>query len=62
MTTQKCKLNFMILQIDLAIGYTNFIGVANQTHYIDNQFNLNFQPISLHELYIFISKWMVHCP
>ena len=38
----------MILQTKLALGSTNFIGIMNQIHYIDNQFNLNFQPISLH--------------
>jgi hypothetical protein len=35
----------MNLQINLAIGYTNFIGIMDQVHYIDNQFNLNFQSI-----------------
>jgi hypothetical protein len=44
----KCKLNFMILQTNLAIGSTNYIGILNQVHFIDNQFNSNFQPISLH--------------
>jgi hypothetical protein len=44
-----CKLNFTILQTNLAIiGSTNVIGIMNQAHYIDNQFNSNFQPISLH--------------
>ena len=44
----KHELNFMILQTNLAIGSTNFIGIMNQVYYIDNQFSLNFQPISLH--------------
>ena len=48
MNSQKCKLNFVILHINLAIGSSNFIGIMNQIHYIDNQLNLNFQPISLH--------------
>ena len=38
----------MILQTNLAIGSNKFIGIMNQVHYIDNQFNLNFQQISLH--------------
>ena len=37
----------MVLQINLARGSTNFIGFMNQVHYIDNQFDFNFQPISL---------------
>jgi len=40
--SQKCKLNFMILQTNLVVGSINFIGMMNQVHYIDNQFNLNF--------------------
>jgi hypothetical protein len=39
----------MILQTKLAIiGSTNVIGIMNQAHYIDKQFNSNFQIISLH--------------
>ena len=39
----------MILQTNIPIGSsTNFIGIVNQVHYRDNQFNLNFQPISPH--------------
>ena len=30
MSSQKCELNAMILQANLAMGYTNFIGIANQ--------------------------------
>ena len=45
MNSQKCKLNFMILQINLAIGSTNYIGIMNQVHFVDNQFNFHFQPI-----------------
>ena len=48
MISQNCKLNFLILQTNLAIVFFNFIGIMHQVHYIDNQFNLNFQPISLH--------------
>ena len=48
MNSQKCELNFVILQTSLAIGSTKFIGIMNQVHCIDNQFNLSFQPISLH--------------
>ena len=33
---------FHDLQTILAIGSTNFIGIANQIHYIDDQFSLNF--------------------
>ena len=47
MNIQKCKLNFIILQMSLAIGCTNFIRIVNQVHLIDHQANLNFQPISL---------------
>ena len=47
MDSQKCKLRFIILQINLVLGSTNFIGIMNQVHYIDNQINFNFQPISL---------------
>ena len=59
MNLQNCKLNFMNLQTNLAIlGSTKFIGIVNQLHYIDNQFNLNFQPITcckeIHEPYKFI--------
>ena len=46
--SQKCKFNFMILQTNSAIVSTNFIGIMIQVHYIDNQFNLNFQQNSLH--------------
>jgi hypothetical protein len=46
--SQKCKLNFMILQTYSTIGSTKSIGIMNQVHYIENQFNLSFQPISLH--------------
>ena len=51
MNTQKCKLNFIFLNTNLAISYTNLIGITN---HIDNQFNLNFQLISLHVLNSFI--------
>ena len=44
MNWQKCKPNFMILQTNLQIISSNFIGIVNQV----NQFNLNFQPTSLH--------------
>ena len=37
----------MILQINLAISSTNFIDIMSIVHYVDNQFNSNFQPISL---------------
>ena len=47
MNSYKCELNFMILQTNLVIIYTTFIGIVNQVDYIDNQFNMNFQPISL---------------
>jgi hypothetical protein len=43
----KTQLNFMILQTNLAIGSTNFMGIMNQVHYMENQYNLKFQPISL---------------
>ena len=33
---------------------TNFIGIMNQIHYIDNQSNLNIQPISLHVMNNFV--------
>ena len=33
---------------------TNFIVIMNQVHCIDNQFNLSFQPISLHVVNNFI--------
>jgi hypothetical protein len=38
----------MNLQTNLAICSTNFIGTMNQVHCIENQFNLNYQPTSLH--------------
>jgi len=38
----------MNLQTNLAICSTNFIGTTNQVYCIDNQFNLNYQPTSLH--------------
>ena len=38
MNSYKCKLNFKILQINLAIGSTNIIGFINLIHYIDNNF------------------------
>jgi hypothetical protein len=47
----------MILQSNLAIGSTNFIGIANQVHYIYNQLNLNFQPFSLHV----VKNFMIWC-
>ena len=47
MSLQKCKLNFMILQTNLAVGSTNFVGIMNQVHYVDNQLSLIFQLISL---------------
>ena len=45
MNSPKCKLNFMILQANLATDSTNFIGIMNQVHCIDKQPNLKFQPI-----------------
>lgn len=49
MKSHKCKLIFMSLQTDLAIGSTNlFIGIMNPVHYTIYQFDLNFEPISLH--------------
>ena len=48
MNWHKCKLNFIILQTNLAIGSANFIGIMNWVHYIDSQFNFNFQLIWLH--------------
>jgi hypothetical protein len=30
MNSQKCKLNFTILQTNLAIASTNFVGIMNQ--------------------------------
>ena len=48
MKSHKCKLNFMIPKTNLAIGSTSFIGIMNQFHYMNNQFSLNLQPISLH--------------
>lgn len=33
MHLEKCKFNFMILQINLAIGYTIFIGIMDQVRY-----------------------------
>ena len=41
------------------MGSTDFIGIMNQVHYIDNQFNLNFQPISLHDVNHFMI-WYPH--
>jgi hypothetical protein len=32
----------MILQTNLATGFTNFVGIVNQVHNIDNQFSFNF--------------------
>jgi len=58
MDSQKCELNFMILHTNSAIGSTNFIGIVNHVHYIDNQFNLNFQPISPHV----VDNFMLWCP
>ena len=48
MNSQKCELNFMVLQTNLAKGSTTFIGIADQVHHIDNQIEFNFQPISLY--------------
>jgi hypothetical protein len=42
MNLWKYKLNFMILQTNLVIGSTNFIGIMNQVYDIDNQFSLYF--------------------
>jgi hypothetical protein len=58
MNSHKCKLNFMILQTNLAIGSTNFIGIMNPIHYVDNQFNSNFEPISLHVVNNFMIWYM----
>ena len=55
--SQKCKLNFMILQTNLAIGSSNFIGIIRQAHYEDNRFNLNFQPISM-----YVSNFIIWYP
>ena len=44
----------MILQTNLAIGSIIFIGIMNQNHYINKQFKLNFQPMSLHVVNSFI--------
>ena len=54
MKSQKCKLNSMIFQTNLAKGSTSFIGIMYQVHYIDNQFKLNFQPISLYGVHNFM--------
>ena len=56
---RKCKLNFMILQTDLAIDSLNFNGILNQVHYSDNQFNLNIQPIFN---ICFVNKVMIWYP
>ena len=58
MNSQNCKLNFMILQTNLGIGSTNFVGIANQVYYIDNRWNLNSQPMSLHV----VINLMIWCP
>jgi hypothetical protein len=58
MNSQKCELSFIIIQINLAIDSTSFIGIMNQVHYIENQFKLNFQPISLHV----VNHFMIWCP
>jgi len=44
----KCRFDFMILQTNLVTGFTNFVGIVNKVHNIDNQFSFNFRPISLH--------------
>ena len=54
MNSQKCKLNFMLLQVNLALGYAHFIGILNLVHYIDNQLNLIFQPILLNVVNYFM--------
>lgn len=59
MNARKCKLNFMILQTDLAIDSLNFNGIMNQVHYSDNQFNLNIQPIFN---ICFVNKVMIWYP
>ena len=63
MDSQKFKHYSMILHTNIAIGPTNFIGTMNHVHYVDNQFNLNFQTIFItccEQLYglvlIFITK------
>jgi hypothetical protein len=38
MDLENCKLDFMILQTNLALACIDFIGIMNQVHYIDNQF------------------------
>jgi hypothetical protein len=38
MNLEKCELNFMISQTNLAIGSTIFIGIVDWVHYIDHQF------------------------
>ena len=48
MNSQKFELNIIILQPNLAIGSTDFIGIVNQVRCIDNQFILKFQTITLH--------------
>ena len=55
MNSHKCKIAFKILQTNLEIGSIDFIGIMNQVHCKYNQFNLNFQPISLHVVYNFIT-------
>jgi hypothetical protein len=61
MYSQDWKLNLLILQANLALGSTNFIGIIHQVHYIDSQFNLNLWPFQsmlwiFHEQFNFISQ------
>lgn len=55
---RKCILRFMILQTNLVTGSINFIVNMNQIHFIDNQADLNLQPILLHVL----SNFMIWNP
>lgn len=36
------KDEFTKVQTSLAIGSTNYIGIINHVHYVDNQFNFHF--------------------
>ena len=42
----------------LEIGPTNFMGIMNQVHYVNNQLNLSFQSILLHV----VDNFMIWCP
>jgi len=49
MNAQKWKLNFMIIQTNLAIDLAISFGIMNQVHYIDNRFNLNSTNFTCYE-------------